>query len=255
WSEAANPAARRIVGDRLAEAAVAADPAARRTVLDRVISSYTPTVRALAHARSQQSATAGPTLIVAVPDAPELPPLPGVVDEAEAVAALIPDSRRPEHPVRADVLRALPTHPLVHLSCHGLADWKDPAASRLMLYDYRTAPLTVADISALRLTGTLAFLSACDTASAGPRLTDEALHLTGAFHLAGYQNVIGTQWPVDERAASRVAIEFYAYLTAGGTKPPDTTDCAYALHQAIRLLRSEYPNTPTHWAAHTHTGT
>ena len=84
--------------------------------------------------------------------------------------------------------------------------------------------------------------------------SDEALHLTGAFHLAGYQHVVGTLWPVDDEAATRVATGFYADLTREGTAPPDTADSARALHRTIRALRSERPGTPAWWAAHTHTG-
>ncbi|MEE1782953.1 CHAT domain-containing protein [Streptomyces sp. SP17BM10] len=225
-----------------------------RTVLDRAVSSYTPTARALNYARSHPSAATERALIIAVPDAPGTKPLYGARFEADTVHALIPDALRPDHPARSDVLAALPTYPVAHFSCHGLADARDPAASRLILHDHETAPLTVSDISALRLTGSLAFLSACDTSATTLRLADEAVHLTGAFHLAGYRHVIGTLWPVDERSAAEVAADFYARLTAGGTTSPDTAESARALHHAVHSLRARFLLSPTHWAAHTHTG-
>lgn len=234
-----------------------ADPllvAAPRTVLNRAISSYTPTARALKYARSHQSPAAERALIIAVPDAPGTRPLSGAGVEADTVNALMPDALRPDRPVRTDVLAALPTHPLVHFSCHGLADAQDPATSRLILHDHETAPLTVSDISALRLTGSLAFLSACDTSATSLQLADEAVHLTGAFHLAGYRNVIGTLWPVNEHTATDIAADFYAHLTADGTTTPDTADSARALHHAVHTLRARFLLSPTHWAAHTHTG-
>lgn len=236
-----------------ADPAVAANP---RTVLDRVVSSYTPTVRALGHARSHPPAavTAGSTLIVAVPDAPETRPLTGVSLEADVIEALIPSALRPERPGREAVLEALPTHPVAHFACHGLADRQVPVLSSLILHDHRTRPLILADITALHLTGALAYLSACATAAPGSQLADEALHLTGAFHLAGYQNVIGTLWPVDDRAAERVAADFYAHVTRGGRVSPDTSLCAEALHHAVRGLRADFPASPALWAAHTHTG-
>ena len=228
--------------------------AAPRTVLDRVVSSYTPTVRALAYARSHPPTAANATLVVAVPDAPGTSRLPGVEAEADAIKALIPEALRPDRPTRAEVLAALPTHPVAHFSCHGLANWNDPATSRLILHDHQTNPLTVADISALHLTGALAYLSACSTSSTSPRLADEAVHLTAAFHLAGYQNVIGTLWPVNDRTATHIAAGFYARLTANGTRPPDTAIAARALHDAVRVLRGQHLTTPTYWAAHVHTG-
>ena len=226
----------------------------RRTVLDRVVSSYTPTVRALAFARAHPPTGGTATLIAAVPDAPGAARLPGVVQEADAILGLIPQALRLAHPVRDEVLAALASHPVAHFACHGLADWNDPAASRLILHDHRTRPLTVAAISSLRLTGALAYLSACETMSANLRLTDEALHLTGAFHLAGYQNVIGTLWRVSDDAAQQISQAFYAYLTKDGSAPPDAGVAARGLHHAVRALRAEFPDRPTLWMAHTHTG-
>lgn len=226
------------------------------SVLDLVISSYTPTVRALGYARRHPATGTreDATLIVAVPDAPETNVLRSVSQEADIIAGLIPQAVRPGHPERDEILAALPSHPVAHFACHGLTDWNDPAASRLVLHDHRTHPLTVADITALRLSGALAYLSACDTAVVNPRLTDEALHLTGAFLLAGYQNVIGTLLPVNDTAALTIATDFYTRLTTGGTAPPDTGNSARALHHATRAHRKQYPATPTYWAAHIHTG-
>ncbi|NUP49737.1 MAG: CHAT domain-containing protein [Catenulispora sp.] len=227
-----------------------------RTVLDRVISSYIPTVRALRYARAQPepSAPNDAALIVAVPDAPDTQILPGALAEADIIARLIPGAVRPGHPVRAEVLDLLPAHAVAHFSCHGVVDWDDAAASCLILHDHQDQPLTVGDINKLHMTGSLAYLSACDTATASPRLLDEAPHLSGAFHLAGYRNVVGTLWPVDDQAATRIVDDFYTRLTADGTRPPATELCAEALHHAVRRERARYPATPTYWAAHTHTG-
>ncbi|MFF2409594.1 CHAT domain-containing protein [Streptomyces sp. NPDC058092] len=229
-----------------------------RTVLDRVVSSYTTTVRGLAYARAQSPRHTGTarasTVIVAVPDAPDAPPLEGVSDEAATLEALIPGAYLLPHPVRETVLAALPHHQVAHFACHGWALQNDPARSRLALHDHLTAPLTVTDIGALRLKGGLAFLSACDTTISSPRLADEAVHITGAFHLAGYPHVIGTLWRVVDHAAQDIAESFYSHLTDDGTNPPDVSRSAEALHQAVRRLRDRYPATPTYWAAHTHTG-
>ena len=187
---------------------------------------------------------------------PDLPgaELPGVTTETTAITTLIPDARTLQHPTRATVLRALPAHRLTHFSCHGHADWDHPAASRLILTDHATAPLTLADITTLNLDADLAYLSACETAVATPRLADESLHITGAFHLAGYRSVIGTLWPIDDAAAAEIATDFYHHLTTDGTSPPRPDRAAHALHDATTRLRSRYPHAPTLWAAHTHTG-
>lgn len=210
-------------------------------------------MRALAYARTRHPAGTR-TLIVAVPDAPGTLALPGVTLEAGTLNSLIPDAHLLPDPTRHTVLNALPAHPVAHFACHGYADWTNPANSHLVLYDHHTAPLTVADLSALHLTGALAYLSACDTTITALQLADEAVHLTGAFHLAGYQNVIGTLWPIADDAAHQVTEGFYSHLTHDGTTPPDTGRAAIALHHATMELRARRPATPTLWAAHTHTG-
>ena len=226
-----------------------------RTVLDRVVSSYTTTVRGLSYARTQHpDPTADSTLIVAVTTAPGTGTLEGVAVEAGILSRLIPRAEILPDPTRQTVLDRLPAHALVHFACHGYANWTDPGASMLILPGDRAAPLTVADISALRLTGSLAYLSACDTTVTSPNLADEAIHITGAFHLAGYAHVIGTLWPVDDTTARDLACDIYRQLTRDGSTPPDTGNAAHALHHATRTLREQHPDKPALWAAHTHTG-
>ncbi|MGX1315936.1 tetratricopeptide (TPR) repeat protein [Streptomyces calvus] len=253
---------------------------APRTVLDRVVSSYTATVRGLARARAAHHADGAPaparaaghddsapaagraarhrnrpdvrTAVVTVPDAPGVGVLPGAATEAELLAELIPGATVLADPTRAAVLAALPDHPVVHFACHHKPARIDPWQGKLLLHDHQRDPLTVSDVSALRLNGGLAYLSACSTTLT--RLTDEALHLTGAFQLAGYPHVVGTLWPVGDRPALHLAADFYGRLTRGGRSAPDLTHTATALHHAVRALRAKYPVTPTAWAAHTHTG-
>jgi CHAT domain-containing protein len=106
----------------------------------------------------------------------------------------------------------------------------------------------------LSLDADLAYLSACDTGVAPTRFTDQSLHFTGAFQIAGFRHVVGTLWSVHDQVAAEFAAEFYDRLTAGGTLPPRTERSALALHDAIRALRVRYRETPVLWAAHTHTG-
>lgn len=204
-------------------------------MLDRVVSSYTATVRGLARARTRERAadTGTRTAIVAVPDAPGAGLLAGAATEADLLTGLVPGAAVLPHPTRSSVLAALPQHRVAHFACHSEPHRTDPWRGRLILQDHRTDPLTVADIGALRLDGGLAFLSACTTTLTAPRLADEALHLTGAFQLAGYPHVVGTQWPVADRAAHQLAADFYARLTADGTIPPRPDLSAEALHHAV----------------------
>lgn len=228
------------------------------TVLDRVISSYTPTIRALRHAREQAATAPGRTLLIAQPETPGADPIPGTLTEVTELAKLLPgssDTLIGAEATHDTVLRALPAHPVVHLACHGISDWNDPAASRLLLHDHLTRPLTVAAISRQRLPGAeLAFLSACSTTVANQRLADEAVHITVAFQLAGFRRVIGTLWKVKDDFAASTATAVYGDLTHKGATPPDPSRAAVALHGAVRELRDQVRRHPGVWAAHIHVG-
>jgi CHAT domain-containing protein len=141
---------------------------------------------------------------------------------------------------------------VAHFACHGVSDWTTPQSSRLLLSDHLISPLTIEEISDLNLDADLAFLSACETTDAPARLADEVVHITSAFQLAGFRQVIGTLWPINDKAARQVATEVYAKLTEKGARPIDTGNAAAALHTVIRKYRDNWA--PTRWAAHVHVG-
>jgi tetratricopeptide (TPR) repeat protein len=224
------------------------------TVMDRVVSSSTPTLRALAlvHRRSAAGgARAGRAVVVAMPSTPgaNISPLPGTEYEGQQVERTFPGRVvRLVGPdaTRDAVLAALRAAAWAHFSCHGESNLAQPSRSRLLLHDHATTPLTVRDVARLRLDrAELAFLSACSTASHGPRLADEVIHLASAFQLAGYRHVIGTLWPIIDLPF--VATGFYDGLAQGA-------EVATALHAAVRTLRRRTPDHPSTWAAHIHIG-
>ncbi len=148
-----------------------------RTVTDRVASSYTPTIRALIHARRARPADrAEPAgnervVVVAMARTPGASALPAAAAEASMLERRFPGRVRTlagQAATRDTVLTALPHARLAHFACHGLADLANPSASHLLLADHRLRPLTVTDIGGLRLeNANLAFLSACSTARPG----------------------------------------------------------------------------------------
>jgi tetratricopeptide (TPR) repeat protein len=238
------------------------DPAGPATVMDCMVPSYTPTIRALAHLRQRPTEPAVPepasgALIISMPHTPAEEPLPGARAEAELVTRLLPASATLTGAAATHdaVLRMLPRYRIVHLACHGRSVPGDPAAGTLLLYDHLDRPLTVAEIGQLQLPSReLAYLSACRTATSDPRLPDEAIHLTGAFQLAGYGQVIGTLWPVSDQVAVAMANGIYADLTGNGTGPIQPERAARALHRAALRLRARYPQAPHTWAAYLHAG-
>lgn len=237
------------------------------TVLDRVVSSYTPTVRALSHAR-ERARTAPPTrsLIVAMPATPGgLTPLPGASAEISALRSLLPNPTILEEenevtertPTRDRVLSELAGAGIAHFACHAASHPDDPSSSQIFLHDHVDRPFTVATLLPARLQpAQLAFLSACETArSENFDLLDEAIHLTSAFQLAGFPHVIGTLWPIDDTISAQISADFYGRLQSE-PRTLAVANSAQALHDTIRDLRNDpgNPAKPSVWAAHIHAG-
>lgn len=216
------------------------------SVLDRVVSSYTPTLRALQHARTRHTRAGDDLVIVAIGDAPGAKALRGAEREATEIAALTPATRLDGTEARVDAVRAaLTSHASAHFACHAASDPDDPSAGYLLLHD---GPLSVLDVSALDLSGVrLAVLSACETSLGAHRIPDEGLHLVSAFQLAGYPQVVGTLWPVNDLVARLVAVDLHEGIVAG-------EDVAMALHHAVHRCRERFDKTPTLWAAYLHSG-
>ncbi|GLY47274.1 CHAT domain-containing protein [Lentzea sp. NBRC 102530] len=216
------------------------------TVLDRVVSSYTPTLRALLHARERLPRHGDDLVVVAVDNAPGTAVLRGVRREADAIRALTSATvLSGEDATAAGVRAALTTHTSAHFACHAASDPDDPSAGHLRLHD---GPLSVLDLASLNLSGVrLAVLSACETSLGGPRVADESLHLVSAFQLAGYPQVVGTLWQVNDLVARQVAVDLHQRVAAG-------EEVAVALHHAVRSCRARFGKTPALWAAHLHSG-
>ncbi|MBO3748379.1 CHAT domain-containing protein [Streptosporangiaceae bacterium NEAU-GS5] len=229
----------------------------RRTVVDRVVSSYSATVRALTHARARAARrpAGNPKMVaVAMPRTPGAGNLPGTLRELDHLSRLFPDIDRlvGEDATRDAVLSGIAAGTWAHFACHAAADPADPSGSHLLVHDHARRPLTVLDVSRLRLDKCeLAYLSACNTAITAPEVADECVHAVTAFQLAGYPYVVGTLWEINDAVAAEIAAVVYEDLAAGGSDPARSGRC---LHRATRMVRDRYPHLPTLWAAHIHMG-
>ncbi|WP_079001707.1 CHAT domain-containing protein [Streptomyces sp. AS58] len=222
-------------------------------VLDRAVSSYCFTVRSLNYARRSDGPVvhAAAPLVVTMPETAGAAPLPAADREAEEILAVMPDATllRGAQADRDTMLTQLPLHQVAHFACHSTVDDESPGESGLVLHDHDRRPFTVADISRLHLADAeLAFLSACSTMESGMPLLDESLHITSAFVLAGYRQVIGTLWPIIDFGAAQLTAAFYSAL------PQDLRRAPYALHDAVCHMRATFPDQPRLWAAHIHVG-
>lgn len=221
-----------------------------KNLIDRVISSYAPTLKSLRHADIMVT-TAAPrdvahqrALLVGMPETMGQANLPYVKMELEKLGQLISGGISTdilEGPTKDKVLSVLKEHQIVHFACHGYPS-ADPSQSRLLLSDWKTSPLTVADVMSVKLQrAQFAFLSACHTSSTSNlELLDESINLSSAMQLAGYPSVVGTLWKIDDRISANLSLEVYKFMW-DGTKL-DTCRSAEALHFAIRSLRNETRN-------------
>jgi tetratricopeptide (TPR) repeat protein len=238
--------------------------ARHQSVLDRVVSSYTPTLRALLEAREEATperpaevtaASAGRPrrrmLVVGLARTPGQVPLPNVAKDLRLLSTLLPDRHTIlDGPAATwDAVRAqLRLHRWVHFSCHADQDLADPSRGGIQLHDRQ---LTIEDISEGQNHGDFAFLSACRTATGGSILSDEAITLAAALHYTGYRHVIAAQWTIRDRTAADVAVGVYTHLTSTGTFEPSRA--AQALHTTIRGLR-DAGKPLSQWMQFIHTG-
>jgi len=181
---------------------------------DSVVSCYISTLKSFSFARRQAAklrgeAAAGKALVVGAT-------LAGMEGEAREVGMLLGDSDTSQvllNPSFADMMAALPVSSISQFVCHGISDAKTPIRSFLKLPDYKTNPLNVGALMALKMSCGLAYLSACETAaSKRGELVDESLHLLSGFLLAGCPRVVGTLWGIPDGQAVRVATSFYRRL-------------------------------------------
>ncbi|MEU5323699.1 CHAT domain-containing protein [Streptomyces sp. NPDC021056] len=91
-------------------------------------------------------------------------------------------------------------------------------------------------------------LSACETTQNSILLPAESTHFGAALAAAGYRDVVGTLWRVNDQVAVRTTKRFYGALTSREHDP------ALGLHEAVRELRAAYPRMPGLWASHVHIG-
>ncbi|MEV4713951.1 CHAT domain-containing protein, partial [Micromonospora sp. NPDC049374] len=229
------------------------------TVHDRVISSYTPTLRALHEARVRPESTQPrEILVIAIPETPRREPLRGASIEQDLLCASFPATHRTlltgPHATHDTVLAEISRHRWLHASCHGTQNMAGPTEGGLLPYDWDTAgPISVTDLTAARhLGGEFAFLSACKTATGGVTTLDEAITVAAAMQHAGWRHVIGTLWRVWDESAATISREVYAHLVRDGHLDP--AHAAWALHRAVRTLRDDAPHSPSIWAPFIHAG-
>ena len=224
----------------------------------RVISSYTPSIKALAHAQNwarsteEPRAAHGSLLITTMPTTPRgrseknaPKDLPGVIKEKDEIIKAAHDRITTvvlNQPSAEQVLESLETCRIAHFACHGTSDSLDPSNSGLILQKSSNEPgevfeqdrLTAHRIAELQLGHTqIAYLSACSTAeNKAARLSDEVIHVVSGFQVAGFPHVVGCLWPAGDSECVEVARRFYSSVLRQSWSATGNGEVAWALQEA-----------------------
>lgn len=240
----------------------------------RVISSYTPSIKALFFAKTGNSGiadarcTAPKMLIATMASTPGARDLPGADAEQSAIVKVLGASASVqvlEQPTVLDVTQHLQSCSIAHFACHGVSDPENPSKSGLMLQPSgslgegaATDVLSVGMVSETHLPkAEIAYLSACSTAeNRSWVLEEEVLHVVSGFQVAGFRHVVGCLWPSFDMVCVDVAKAFYADLNHDGHMVRDDRDVALALHKAVAAIREheDYRKRPLTWAQYVHFG-
>lgn len=210
---------------------------------------------------SENQSTSRKALVIAVTNAPGVPPLPGVQKELEAIETILPSlvTLKDEAASKDSVLEHLQTHAWVHFACHGVQCSDDPLQSHFKLAQ-EDKPLRLLDLMHYNVPhAELAVLLTCHSAAGDRTIPDEAFNLTSGMIFAGFQGVIGALWPTNDATGEELARDIYKHLATSDGHLGDSIDAAAALHKAVNAMRKrkrdpEDPLWLAHWVQFVHYG-
>jgi CHAT domain-containing protein/Tfp pilus assembly protein PilF len=203
-------------------------------LVERYTLSFVPAAAMLrlTDASRRKDARSGSMLLVANPATPPiiageppLPRLPGAVEEARAIAQLVPASRTMllagASATESRVLDAATHKAVIHFATHAIVRDADPWSSFLALGvpadGGADGKLTASKVYGLALDADLVVLSACR--SGGGLITGDGIaSLARAFFYAGASSLIVSVWDVADEPAERLLPAFYRAWLAGADK-------------------------------------
>lgn len=187
----------------------------------------------------EEHSEGGDVLVVANPTRHDVPPLPYAESEGVAVAAAysamhVDSYFREQATTQALFARKVDPH-IAHFACHGTSDHFNPNASSLLLSD---GDLTVQELTRAHLGSCrLAVLSSCQSGQNSLFfLPDEGLGVVGRLLESGTVTVVGSLWPVADRATALLMSKLHELLAGQGRGMPAWSP-AKALQEAQRWLR------------------
>jgi CHAT domain-containing protein/tetratricopeptide (TPR) repeat protein len=126
---------------------------------------------------------------------------------------------------------------VLHFSCHGLSNLRNPLETGLCMVDYSnddkdcSHKLTVQDFLNAKLNARLVTLSACETGMIGIKLPEEVVNLPASLLQAGVAGVVASLWAVNDFSTALLMIKFYENFAQ------QSDNIALSLQQAQHWLR------------------
>ena len=168
------------------------------------------------------------------------PPLPHVVEEAEAIARLY--GATPilnESATAAEFVKQAETASIIHVAAHARLNADNPALSSIQFGDRE---LRLHELYSMNFSqAPLVVLSGCETRLGGLSRGDDLIALERAALVAGAPVVAASLWRVDDAATTALMTAFHQNLAQGATP-------VSALQAAQQTVRQQYPQ-PYYWAA------
>lgn len=158
------------------------------------------------------------------------PDLPHIEAEVEQIRALFPRARI--FSTREEILKTATDRPfdLIHIAAHGRFDHQNPMFSSIELQD---GHLLACDIARSSFRTRIATLASCDSATLGQPSGWEPQGLARAFLARQSEVVIGSLWPLNDKAAEFGFSSFYRKLKRGES-------VSSSLHGTREALKAEY---------------
>ena len=179
--------------------------------------------------------------------------IPASVEEARRAAGTVASSTLR---IGADATEASLREPsgtdyrVIHFASHALLDAAVPERSAILLAPSPGSDglLQPREVFGLDVAADVVVLAACETAAGRSSQAEGLQSLSRAFLYAGARSVVGTLWPVGDRAAADVMQQFYRELRGGSA-------AGAALRRAqLRIAGRDPYATAGRWAGYVITG-
>lgn len=231
-----------------------------------IISSYTPSIKALFYSMSRCSVYMSlqlKALFATMSVTPGMIELPRVCNKKRRVIEILRyfiTVEEIKQPSAEAVIHSVKDCNIAHFAYHGLTNPIDPSDSGLILQRKDKSRsniqdmLTMHDLSEINLQhAQLAYLSACSTAeNKAVRLANEAIHVVSGFQVAGFPHVIGCLWPSVDGVCVEVACGFYSSFIKECKMHLESRGIAEALHRSVVEARAKNRKQLLNWAQFVH---